>query len=49
MSHKVVNSSANAEEDVQDTGDPDELLCECTGKGEVSPRQNQSDGEDKNE
>lgn len=49
VSDKVVDSSSNAEEDVQNTSDPDELLSECTGKSEVSPRQNQSDGEDKNE
>ena len=49
MSHKVVDSSANAEKDVQDTSNPDELLGECTGKGEVGPGQNQSDGENKHE
>ena len=49
VSDKVVDSSSNAEEDVQNTSDPDELLSECSGKSEVSPRQNQSDGEDKNE
>ena len=49
MSYEVVDSSANAEEDVQNTSDPNELLCKCTGKGEVRPGQNQSDGEDKNE
>ena len=49
MSHKVVDSRANAEENVENTGDPDELLCKCTGEGEVRPGQDQSDGQDENE
>ena len=49
MSHKIVDSGANAEKDIQNTSDPNELLCKCTGEGEVCPGQNQSDGEDKNE
>ena len=49
MSHKVVDSGANAEEDVQNSSNPDELLCECASKGEVCPRQNQGDSEDENE
>lgn len=49
MSHKVVDSSSNAEEDVQNTSYPDELLCECPGKGEICPGQNQGNDEDENE
>ena len=49
VSNKVVDSSANAEKDVQYTSNPDELLGECTGKGEVCPRQNQSDGKNEDE
>ena len=49
VSHKVVDSSANTEKDIQDTSNPDELLGECTGKGEVCPGENQRDGENKNE
>ena len=47
MSHKIVDSSPDTEEDVKNTSNPDKLLCECTGKGEVCPGQNQGDGEDK--
>ena len=49
MSHKVVDSSANAKKDVQYTSNPDELLGECTSECEVRPGQNQSDNENKNE
>ena len=34
---EIVDACANAEGDVQDAGDPNELLCEGSGGGEVGP------------
>lgn len=48
MPYKVIDSCPNAEEDVQNASNPDKLLCESASEGEVCPRQNQGDGEDKN-
>lgn len=41
MAVEVVDACSDAEEDMQDTGDPNELLGESSCGGEVSP------GEDK--
>lgn len=46
MAVKVVNACPDAEDDMQDTGDPDELLCEGSCGGEVSPGKSKGAYED---
>lgn len=46
MAVKVVNACPDAEDDMQDTGDPDELLCKSSCGGEVRPREGKGAYED---
>jgi hypothetical protein len=46
---QVIDCSANGECDVQNTGYPDELLCEGSGHKEVCPGESKCDADDENE
>ncbi len=43
MPREVIDRRPNAKDDVQDPGDPDELLGECARECEVSPREDERD------
>ena len=49
MLHEIVNRCPNAEDDVQYSCDPYELLGEHASQGEISPREDQGDDEDEYE
>lgn len=44
MTCKVVNSSPDAEDDMEDARDPNELFCKRTCQGEISPREGEGNG-----
>lgn len=49
MSYKVVNSRSNTKRDMENTGDPNELLGEGPRKSEVAPGYSECDDQDENE
>ena len=49
MLDEVVHGRADPEDDVQYPRDPDELLGEDAGEGEVGPRDDEGDAQDEDE